>query len=453
MRDPSGVVEERGALRNKFTGRKIASPSHRSPSFPIMQTRRIVVTAAVLTLTLGLGQAYGHDFWLVPDVVPVDHSGAYTVRGQSSTRFPSSESAVPVDRIADARVLTANADERLTDFSVSGKSLLVTHRPAGTGQRVIALALQVRTQRLSAEAFRGYLALEGATDVVTRYDHQGGFPSDSVTMRSAKFAKTLVQVGAGGSPAFSRSAGQTIELVPLEDPLGLRAGDTAHVRVLFRGIPLPMAQVHAGSAPVDSASRVPDISYTADAMGVVAVPIPRDGLWNLRTAFAAPARSGTVGEWDVDWTTFVFRTATGLPGRSAGEVALPARHRSDSADVIRTVHAFRAALTRGDSAAALALLAPDVSIIESGGVERLAGYRSHHLPEDIAFARAVPTESAPPQVTLAGETAWVTSTSTVQGIFQGRTINSAGAELMVLVRDTSGRWRIRAIHWSSRRRT
>ena len=99
----------------------------------------------------------------------------------------------------------------------------------------------------SAAAFRRYLALEGAADIATWYERQGGFPTDSVTMRSAKFAKTLLQVGVGGAPAFSRSAGQAIELIPLENPLALHAGDTARVRVLFGGKPLPMAHVHAGS--------------------------------------------------------------------------------------------------------------------------------------------------------------------------------------------------------------
>ena len=54
--------------------------------------------------------------------------------------------------------------------------------------------------------------------------------------------------------------------------------------------------------------------------------------------------------------------------------------------------------------------------------------------------------------TVAGDAAWVTSTSTTVGSFNGRAVNSTGAELMVLSKDTAGEWRIRAIHWSSHRR-
>ncbi len=123
----------------------------------------------------------------------------------------------------------------------------------------------------------------------------------------------------------------------------------------------------------------------------------------------------------------------------------------DSAAVARAVAAYHDALARGDSAAALRLLAPDAVILEAGGRETLAEYRSHHLPADIEFTRAVPSRRDPVQVTLAGEVAWAASTSETQGSFNGRAVDSRGAELMVLTRSPSG-WLIRAIHWSSRTR-
>jgi ketosteroid isomerase-like protein len=125
---------------------------------------------------------------------------------------------------------------------------------------------------------------------------------------------------------------------------------------------------------------------------------------------------------------------------------------ADSAQVAATVERFHQALAAADSAAALALLTPDVEVLESGGVETRAEYRSHHLAADIEFARAVRSERGPVRVRVRGDVAWATSTSTTQGEFRGRPVNSAGAELMVLVRTPQG-WRIAAIHWSSRRRS
>jgi ketosteroid isomerase-like protein len=122
---------------------------------------------------------------------------------------------------------------------------------------------------------------------------------------------------------------------------------------------------------------------------------------------------------------------------------------ADRDAVIATVQAFHEALARGDSAAALALLAPDLQVLESGSLENRDEYRRHHLPADIAFARAVPSQRGELSVVVSGDVAWVTGTSRTTGTYRERAINSAGVELMVLSRAPAG-WQIRAIHWSSR---
>lgn len=124
---------------------------------------------------------------------------------------------------------------------------------------------------------------------------------------------------------------------------------------------------------------------------------------------------------------------------------------TDSAAVVATVDRLHQALEAGDSAQVLGLLADDVVVLESGGFEDRGEFRSHHLPADIAYARAVRSERAVRSVRIEGDAAWVASTSVTQGEFRGRQINSAGAELMVLRRTADG-WRITAIHWSSRAR-
>lgn len=123
----------------------------------------------------------------------------------------------------------------------------------------------------------------------------------------------------------------------------------------------------------------------------------------------------------------------------------------DSAAVITVVEGFHGALAAGDSTRALAFLADDVTILESGGVEDKDHYRSGHLAGDMRFAQALPRERGEIRVTVVGETAWAHSTHTTEGKMGDREINSQGAELVVLTRDR-GTWKIRAIHWSSRTR-
>ena len=433
-----------------------------------LRATTIAGAVAAVGILTAAGALSAHDFWLVPDAFAVTHGGWVEVRGQTSSAFPTSESAVALDRIAEASLLSAAGSEPLTGLSHAGTSLRIRHRPSTAGQHLVTMALRPRSLREASAGFRRYMELEGASELAARYAREGLLPkTDSITRRYAKYAKTVVEVGQGGARAFDRVAGHPLEFVPLTDPAALRAGDSLPVRLLYRGQPLAGAHLHTGTAPVrgtggaegsaaqGGTAALEDLSLVTDASGVARVPVARAGVWNVRTIHILPADANSGADWDVHWATFVFPVAGG-PSSDGGEsggtaAATPGETTSDSAAVVTAVLRYHAAIEAGDSLAALALLTPDAVVLESGGFETRAEYRSHHLPSDIAFARAVASERAPVRVVVRGDVAWVALTSTAQGEYRGRPVNSAGAELMVLTR-TEGGWQISAIHWSSQTR-
>ena len=418
----------------------------------LTRTARVGVPLALL---LAAGPLAAHDFWIVPDAFQIAAGSALTVRTVTGTKFPTSESAVAADRLAEVRLLGASPsiDETLRDFTISGKSLVIQHRPTAAGQRVIAVSLVPSTRRMLGEAFVRYLRLEGAAALADRLSREGHVPTDSITMRSVKYAKTLVEVGTGGPRAFSRSTSHPLEFMPLDDPSALRPGATFNIRVVAHGRAVAGAEVHVGRALAQGDPAAPALTLTADQDGIVHVPLVQAGLWNVRTASAEPSASAP-GTWDVSWTTFVFSTGT-APGTLAPTGAAASATSATIPEVTTaaaTVAAFHAALARGDSGAAVAMLAADVVVAESGELQSLAEYRGHHLAADIAFARAIPLLRTVAATGAMGDAAWVTATTVANGQFNGRAVRSSGAELMVLSRDGSAApWRIRAIHWSSRR--
>lgn len=126
--------------------------------------------------------------------------------------------------------------------------------------------------------------------------------------------------------------------------------------------------------------------------------------------------------------------------------------RADSIAALATIDAFHAALRAGDSSRVAALLAPDAVIIEAGAIETRQQYLSGHLAADIKASSGTPGERTVVAATLEGNAAAVTArtvTSTTGA--QGTTSISELAELMVVTK-RDGIWKIRAIHWSSRRR-
>lgn len=122
---------------------------------------------------------------------------------------------------------------------------------------------------------------------------------------------------------------------------------------------------------------------------------------------------------------------------------------SDTAAVQQTVARFHEALAQGDSATVAQLLLEEVIILEGGRRESKAEYLGHHYGRDVAFLQAMQRRIVWQQVRVAGELAYVSTVSRLQGTFRERSYDLSSAELLVLHRTPDG-WRIGAIHWSSR---
>ncbi|MEA3247075.1 MAG: DUF4198 domain-containing protein [Gemmatimonadota bacterium] len=445
--------------------------------------RRRVAAAAGAALALVAASAAtlaAHDFWLVPNALTFPNGSRVEVLGQSGTKFPMSSGPTQPAQVAEARVVGRSTDQKVTDLAVSGRSLMLRHKPSAAGQYVVAVALAQRDARTTPARLQRYLALEGAPELAARYEQEGRYPkADSITQMSGKYAKTIVEVGNDGPRAFDRAVGHALELVPLDDPARAAPGGTVRVRLLYHGKPVARVPLRAGwgspaavSADPASAPAAPEPDQVVETGtdGVAAIQVPTAGWWNVRTLYSA-SMQGMPEHWEVYFATLVFGVtargtddsgdvdapdATGGPAVAVGAPAVHApvaRAQGASQDslVLAVVNRFHAALAAGDSTTALGLLSEDVVIMESGGVETKEQYRNGHLNGDMAYAKAVPAARLVTYEHVRGEAAWVASTSVTQGDYNGRPINSAGAELMVLSLE-GGRWRIRAVHWSSRAR-
>ena len=143
------------------------------------------------------------------------------------------------------------------------------------------------------------------------------------------------------------------------------------------------------------------------------------------------------------WLPIVIAFALGHP--RVGLAQNPAL--SPPEEAVRTAaREFGAAIARGDSTGALAMLADDVVIREGGRAETKAQFRSGHLRADMAYAAAVKSELLSEVVTLSGDVALYTRRYRITGRYRDRDIDRTSAEAMVLVRTADG-WRIRLVHW------
>jgi ketosteroid isomerase-like protein len=95
------------------------------------------------------------------------------------------------------------------------------------------------------------------------------------------------------------------------------------------------------------------------------------------------------------------------------------------------------------------LIAPEVLIFESGGVETsLAEYEGHHMPADMAFMKGMKQELLLRRVVEAGDFAIVVTQSRIHGVAKEQDFDISSTETL-LMKNVDGQWQIEHIHWSS----
>jgi ketosteroid isomerase-like protein len=126
-----------------------------------------------------------------------------------------------------------------------------------------------------------------------------------------------------------------------------------------------------------------------------------------------------------------------------------AQSNQKEARVLEALDNFKTAIIENDSEAASNVMADDALILEGSGMETKEEYLSHHFHSDGKFLKAMNREILTQKISIEGNTAWVSTVSSMKGTYSEREIDLTSLELAVLKKAGSD-WKITAIHWSSR---
>jgi uncharacterized GH25 family protein len=283
-------------------------------SSPGPRRRRLLVAIPAMLGSLAIvSTATAHDFWLIPDMFGFADGSTVHVNGRSGTGFPAG-SAVQPTRVAEARIIGATSDLKITEMAVEGTSLRLHQKPAAAGQYLVVAALTapLRYNRTAPGGLVRFLRAEGGAAEAARLERDSAYmATDTVAYASRSFAATILQLGTGGPRAFSKTAGYPLEFVPLNDPAHVHLGDTLHIRVLGNGKAVPGIGIDATPAADTTAAAGTRpagqmVALTADGNGVVHLPLTKAGPWMIRSAYVWKRVGGAANEFDVARSTYTF---------------------------------------------------------------------------------------------------------------------------------------------------
>jgi len=257
------------------------------------------VTAALAGWLL-VAPADAHDLWLVPATCAVTADGALPFQLQLGTSgLPEEIRAMEPDRVKRFELLGGAA--RPLPPAIDRIPL------PPTGDGVVVLDRTTAHADLTPEKFTHYLEEERHADALARRKAQG---AEATPGREDYTRHLKLLVGASGD-AFGRIAGQDYEIVLLDDPRTLHAGDPLRARVLLHGKPIGGVRVQAFGGLPPYGELAPEGAIAAaegrtNAQGMVSLPMPSNGPVLLRSVHLAPCTDCSTADWRSWWAAFTF---------------------------------------------------------------------------------------------------------------------------------------------------
>lgn len=257
-------------------------------------------TTLFLLALFAASPSFAHDFWIEPSTFrPArgENVTATLVVGQNFTG-----DAVPrSSQLIESFTIRDSSGER----SISG---FENQNPAGylraenVGIAIIGYRSKPSPLELPAAKFEEFLKMEGLEKISSlRAAHGESQKADRE--RFFRYAKSVIQAGSASAtvPAksYSQRFGYRYELIPETNPM---TSSPLRLRALFEGKPLPGALVSAIFRDDPSIHT----SARTDAQGRVALSLPRNGVWLVKSVQMVAAPAGTNADWESLWASLTF---------------------------------------------------------------------------------------------------------------------------------------------------
>ena len=250
--------------------------------------------------------AYTHDLWLVPQNFVVEPGQPLVIFANTGMDFPKSLNAIRPERISRYILVGKSGKKELTTFKNQDKSLTTVCVMKAPGTYVAALSLHPREIRLKAAEFNEYLLHDGLKNIYELRKKEGILQKDAVEHYS-KYPKAILQVGGLRDDTPCKPLGLTVEIIPQSNPFGLKKGEDLAVMVLFRGIPLPDAEVNWSYPGLGETFAG---TVRTDIKGKTSVPLQRTGLYVIRLTHMEWVKKPT-HEWESYWASLTFEVPPG----------------------------------------------------------------------------------------------------------------------------------------------
>jgi len=267
----------------------------------VLLIARSFVALFVISSLAWAGPAQAHDYWLRLDSdLAVQPGTDVDVRMWVGDKLGRGEEDEYRARKVKSFVhLSASGSENLKGRTREGATPTISLSQLSPGGHLVAMTRGKNHITLPGWKFSTYLFAEGFKGV-SEARKESGTTWSAGKERYSRYLKTLIQVGRPADSIYGTVLGQKYEIVLLNDPMAMVAGESLSVLVLFGGKPAQGMRVVAKSAEHDGAEG------RTDPSGVVKLPLSGRGEWLIRSVHMRACDGCKKADWESFWAAYHF---------------------------------------------------------------------------------------------------------------------------------------------------
>jgi len=270
-----------------------------------MRTLARATGISALAIIVASGVLAAHDMFLRPATHFAAERSNVLVRLLNGT-FSKSENSITRDRLADVAIVSPSGRAALdtAQWSIAGDTSTFTLTTGAAGTYVLGTSTRPRILGLPPKDFNQYLADDGMPDELAARKKDGTISQPSKE-RYHKHVKALVQVGARPDSGYKTVLGYPAEIVPLQNPYGLKVGASLEVRVLVDGMAVANQFIqYGGRTPTEE--RVAQRSTRSNAQGIARIPLDRVGTYYVKFIDMQRLKGDADANYESKWATLTF---------------------------------------------------------------------------------------------------------------------------------------------------
>lgn len=251
-----------------------------------------------LGIILSAAPVLAHDYWLLPEKFQVEPGQPVNVRLYLGEDLkPEEERPYEKNRTPYFQLIGPQEPQDLTPALTDNQKPLTTLTPTEPGSYLLVLDRNASTITLPAKKFNAYLKYEGLTDILQQRT-QAKQSKKTGRERYSRSIKSVLQVGDTVTDTPLQTLNRPIEIIPQQNPITLKPGNSLGLQVLFEGQPIPQRRVTFIHQTGKKSLRQTAIT---DAEGKVSFKIPVAGVWMVQLVHM---RACTENCKDIDWESF-----------------------------------------------------------------------------------------------------------------------------------------------------